>query len=215
MSKSLKLFLAAAVLLSAAIVAILLRKESKPTWDGTAMLARAEASLEGLPTKEAGEIRALLVSSGPQRYDDRASAWIKISTKDELKPAADYATASLRAMAETGDTEAMWHLYFVLTMRIATADEGFKWLYKAAQLGHPRSKFDVAKRDFRERPEKLLEAMTALAKQENMGGYQALYWFAHEYEIGGILPKDPTKSAEYRARAMALGEKLSPPHEKK
>lgn len=215
MSKSLKLFLAAAVLLSAAIVAILLRKESKPTWDGTAMLARAEASLEGLPAKEAGEIRAQLVSSGPQRYDDRASAWIKISTKDELKPAADYATASLRAMAETGDTEAMWHLYFVLTMRIATADEGFKWLYKAAQLGHPRSKFDVAKRDFRERPEKLLEAMTALAKQENMGGYQALYWFAHEYEIGGILPKDPTKSAEYRARAMALGEKLSPPHEKK
>jgi TPR repeat protein len=215
MSKSLKLFLAAAVLLSAAIVAILLRKESKPTWDGTAMLARAEASLEGLPAKEAGEIRALLVSSGPQRYDDRASAWIKISTKDELKPAADYATASLRAMAETGDTEAMWHLYFVLTMRIATADEGFKWLHKAAKLGHPRSKFDVETRDLRERPEKLLEAMTAWAKQENMGGYQALYWFAHEYEIGGILPKDPTKSAEYRARAMALGEKLSPPHEKK
>ncbi len=215
MSKSLKLFLAAAVLLSAAIVAILLRKESKPTWDGTAMLARAEASLEGLPAKEAGEIRALLVSSGPQRYDDRARAWIKIASKDELKPIADYAAASLRAMAETGDTEAMWHLYFVLTMRIATADEGFKWLYKAAQLGHPRSKFDVAKRDFRERPEKLLEAMTALAKQENMGGYQALYWFEHEYEIGGILPKDPTKSAEYRARAMALGEKLSPPHEKK
>ncbi|MEI7651686.1 MAG: hypothetical protein WCJ96_06735 [Verrucomicrobiota bacterium] len=215
MSKSLKLFLAAAVLLSAAIVAILLRKESKPTWDGTAMLARAEASLEGLPTKEAGEIRALLVSSGPQRYDDRASAWIKISTKDELKPAADYATASLRAMAETGDTEAMWHLYFVLTMRIATADEGFKWLHKAAKMGHPRSKFDVETRDLRERPEKLLEAMTAWAKQENMGGYQALYWFAHEYEIGGILPKDPTKSAEYRVRAMALGEKLSPPHEKK
>ena len=215
MSKSLKLFLATAVLLSAAIVAILLRKESKPTWDGTAMLARAEASLEGLPAKEAGEIRALLVSSGPQRYDDRASAWIKISTKDELKPAADYATASLRAMAETGDTEAMWHLYFVLTMRIATADEGFKWLHKAAKLGHPRSKFDVETRDLRERPEKLLEAMTAWAKQENMGGYQALYWFAHEYEIGEILPKDPTKSAEYRARAMALGEKLSPPHEKK
>ena len=210
MSKSLKIFLAAAFLLSATLGAILLRKESKPTWDGTAMLARAEASLEGLPAKEAGEIRALLVSSGPQRYDDRASAWIKISTKDELKPAADYATASLRAMAETGDTEAMWHLYFVLTMRIATADEGFKWLHKAAQLGHPRSKFDVETRALSDRPEKLLEAMTAWAKQENMGGYQALHWFAHEYEIGGILPKDPTKSAEYRNRAMALGEKLSP-----
>ena len=210
MSKSLKIFLAGAFLLSATLGAILLRKESKPTWDGTAMLARAEASLEGLPAKEAGEIRALLVSSGPQRYDDRASAWIKISTKDELKPAADYATASLRAMAETGDTEAMWHLYFVLTMRIATADEGFKWLHKAAQLGHPRSKFDVEKRALSDRPEKLLEAMTAWAKQENMGGYQALHWFAHEYEIGGILPKDPTKSAEYRNRAMALGEKLSP-----
>jgi TPR repeat protein len=210
MSKSLKIFLAVAFLLSATLGAILLRKESKPTWDGTAMLARAEASLEGLPAKEAGEIRALLVSSGPQRYDDRASAWIKISTKDELKPAADYATASLRAMAETGDTEAMWHLYFVLTMRIATADEGFKWLHKAAQLGHPRSKFDVEKRALSDRPEKLLEAMTAWAKQENMGGYQALHWFAHEYEIGGILPKDPTKSAEYRNRAMALGEKLSP-----
>ena len=210
MSKSLKIFLTVAFLLSATLGAILLRKESKPTWDGTAMLARAEASLEGLPAKEAGEIRALLVSSGPQRYDDRASAWIKISTKDELKPAADYATASLRAMAETGDTEAMWHLYFVLTMRIATADEGFKWLHKAAQLGHPRSKFDVEKRALSDRPEKLLEAMTAWAKQENMGGYQALHWFAHEYEIGGILPKDPTKSAEYRNRAMALGEKLSP-----
>ncbi len=210
MSKSLKIFLAVAFLLSATLGAILLRKESKPTWDGTAMLARAEASLEGLPAKEAGEIRALLVSSGPQRYDDRASAWIKISTEDELKPAADYATASLRAMAETGDTEAMWHLYFVLTMRIATADEGFKWLHKAAQLGHPRSKFDVEKRALSDRPEKLLEAMTAWAKQENMGGYQALHWFAHEYEIGGILPKDPTKSAEYRNRAMALGEKLSP-----
>ncbi len=210
MSKSLKIFLAVAFLLSATLGAILLRKESKPTWDGTAMLARAEASLEGLPAKEAGEIRALLVSSGQQRYDDRASAWIKISTKDELKPAADFATASLRAMAETGDTEAMWHLYFVLTMRIATADEGFKWLHKAAQLGHPRSKFDVEKRALSDRPEKLLEAMTAWAKQENMGGYQALHWFAHEYEIGGILPKDPTKSAEYRNRAMALGEKLSP-----
>ena len=215
MSKSLKIFLAGAFLLSATLGAILLRKESKPTWDGPALLARAEASLDGLPAKEAGELRALLVSSGPQRYDDRAGAWLKTSTKDELKPAADYATASLRAMAETGDTEAMWHLYFVLTMRIATADEGFKWLHKAAKLGHPRSKFDVETRDLREHPGKLLEAMTAWAKQENMGGYQALYWFAHEYEIGGILPKDPTKSAEYRARAMALGEKLSPPHEKK
>lgn len=210
-----KIFIAALLLVVTALGYLLTRQSGQPAWDGTAMLARAEASLEGLPAKEAGEIRALLVSSGPQRYDDRASAWIKISTKDELKPAADYATASLRAMAETGDTEAMWHLYFVLTMRIATADEGFKWLHKAAKLGHPRSKFDVETRDLRARPEKLLEAMTAWAKQENMGGYQALHWFAYEYEIGGILPKDPTKSAEYRARAMALGEKLSPSRQKK
>ena len=215
MSQPLKFFIAGLLLLSAVIAYVLTRPQSQPAWDGTAMLARAEHSLEGLPTKEAGEIRALLISTGPGRYDDRARAWIKIASKDEHKPVADYAAASLRAMAETGDTEAMWHLYCVLTMRIATADEGFKWLHKAAKLGHPRSKFDVETRDLRERPEKLLEAMTAWAKQENMGGYQALYWFAHEYEIGGILPKDPTKSAEYRARAMALGEKLSPPHEKK
>ncbi len=210
MSKSLKLFLAAAVLLSAAIVAILLRKESKPTWDGTAMLARAEASLEGLPAKEAGEIRAQLVSSGPQRYDDRASAWIKISTKDELKPAADYATASLRAMAETGDTEAMYFLYFLLSQRLATGDEGFQWLEKSAKSGYPRAVFDVTKQQLKGQPEKLRAAMEVFSTQDNDAGFQALHWFAHGYEKGEDgLPQDTTKATEFRARANALLNKLN------
>ena len=122
---------------------------------------------------------------------------------------ANYAVANRRAMAEQGDIEAMWHLYFVLTMRIATAEEGFEWLRNAAKLGYPRSKFAAAKRDLYDRPEKLLEAMTALAKQENWGGYQALYWFAFAHEKGQHgLPQDATKANDYRNRAKALGEKL-------
>ena len=64
MTKSLKLTLAG-LLLSAVLAYVLTRPQSQPTWDGTALLARAEQSLEGLPTKEAAEIRALLVSTGP------------------------------------------------------------------------------------------------------------------------------------------------------
>jgi hypothetical protein len=110
MSKSLKLFVAATVLPSIALGYLLLRNNSKPAWDGAALLARAEASLEGVPTKEAGEIRALVMSTGPQRYDDRTGAWVRAGAKTGLEPVADCAVASLRALAEEGDTEAMWHL---------------------------------------------------------------------------------------------------------
>ena len=210
MSKSLKLFLAAAVLLSAAIVAILLRKESKPTWDGTAMLARAEASLDGLPAKEAGELRALLVSSGPHRYDDRAGAWLKTSLKADLKPVADYAVANLRAMAEEGDLEAMYFLYFLLSQRLATGDEGFQWLEKSAKSGYPRAVFDVTKQQLKGQPEKLRAAMEVFSTQDNDAGFQALHWFAHGYEKGEDgLPQDTTKATEFRARANALLNKLN------
>jgi hypothetical protein len=210
MSKSLKLFLAVSVLLSIALGAILLRKESKPTWDGTALLARAEASLEGLPTKEAGEIRALLISTGPGRYDDRASAWFKTSPKEDLKPVVDYAIASLRAMAEGGDPEAMYFLYFLLTQRIATGDEGFQWLEKAAKRGYPHAVFDVTKQQLKGQPEKLRAAMVIFSTQENDAGFQALHWFAYGYEKGKDgLPQDATKAAEFRARAKVLLDKLN------
>ena len=210
MSKSLKIFLAASVILSAALGTILLRKDSKPTWDRTAMLARAEASLECLPAKEAGEIRALLISTGPGRYDDRASAWFKTSLKEDLKPVADYAVASLRAMAEGGDPEAMYFLHFVLIQRIATGDEGFQWLEKAANRGYPRAVYDVTKQKLKGQPEKLRAAMEVFSTQENDAGFQALHWFAYGYEKGKDgLPQDATKAAEFRTRANELLNKLN------
>lgn len=211
MTKSLKLTLAGLLLLAAILAYVLTRPTGIHTapWDGSGLLAKAEQSLEGLPAKEASELRALLTSTGPSRYDDRAGAWIKTSNKEDLKPVADYAEASLRAMAEAGDAAAMWHLHFVLTQRIATGDEGFRWLDKAAKQGYPRAVFDVTKQQLKDQPEKLRAAMEDFSKQENDAGLQALYWFAYGYEKGQDgLPKDAAKAADYRNRAKALGDKL-------
>ena len=211
MTKSLKFILSALLLLSA----VPADAQPRPTtaqpaaWDGAALLAKADLSLKALPAKEASELRALLVSTGASRYDDRAGAWIKTSTKDDLKPVADYAVASLRAMAEAGDAVAMWHLHFVLTQRIDTGDEGFRWLKKAAQQGYPRAVYDVTKEELKHEPEKLRAAMEDFAKREDDAGMQALYWFAYGHEKGQDgLPKDAAKAADYRNRAKALGDKL-------
>jgi hypothetical protein len=211
MTKSLKFILSALLLLSA----VPADAQPRPTtaqpaaWDGAALLAKADQSLKALPAKEASELRALLVSTGASRYDDRAGAWIKSSTKDDLKPVADYALASLRAMAEAGDAEGMYFLHYVLVMRIATADEGFQWLEKAAKQGYPRAVFDVTKQQLKDQPEKLRAAMEGFSKQDNDAGLQALYWFAYGYEKGQDgLPKDAAKAADYRNRAKALGDKL-------
>jgi hypothetical protein len=211
MRKSLKLTLAALLLLSS----VLAYAQPRPTttqaatWDGAALLAKAEQSLKALPTKEASELHALLVSTGPGRYDDRAGAWIKTSTKDGLKPVADYAVASLRAMAEAGDAEGMYFLHFVLTQRIATELESFQWLEKAATQGYPRAVYDLTKLQLKDKPEKLRSAMEDFSKQTNSAGLQALYWFAYGYEKGQDgLPKDAAKAADYRNRAKALGDKL-------
>jgi TPR repeat protein len=211
MTKPLKFTVAALLLLSAVLAFFLTRPRGIHTvpWDGAALLAKAEQSLEGLPAKEASELRALLTSTGAGRYDDRAGAWIKTATKDDLKPVADYALASLRAMAEAGDAAAMWHLHFVLTQRIDTGDEGFRWLKKAAQQGYPRAAYDVTKEKLKHEPEKLRAAMEDFAKREDEAGMQALYWFAFGYEKGQDgLPKDAAKAADYRNRAKALGDKL-------
>jgi TPR repeat protein len=212
MTKSLKLTLAALLLFAVVLAYVLLTRPSAAqpaAWDGAALLAKAEQSLEGLPAKEAAELRALLTSTGPGRYDDRAGAWIKTATKDDLKAVADYAVASLRAMAEAGDAAAMWHLHYVLVMRIATADEGFRWLDKAAKQGYPQAIFDVTKQQLKDQPEKLRAAMEEFSKQENDAGLQALYWFAYGYEKGKDgLPKDAAKAEDYRNRAKALGDKL-------
>lgn len=211
MTKPLKLILAALLLLAVVLAFFLTRPTGIHTapWDGSGLLAKAEQSLEGLPAKEAETLRALLVSTGPGRYDDRAGAWIKTATKDDLKPVADYAVASLRAMAEAGDAAAMWHLHFVLTQRIDTGDEGFRWLKKAAQQGYPRAVYDVTKEKLKHAPEKLRAAMEDFSKLENDAGIQALYWFAYGYEKGQDgLPKDAAKAADYRNRAKALGDKL-------
>ena len=211
MTKSLKLLLSALLLLSA----VPADAQPRPTtaqpaaWDGAALLAKADQSLKALPAKEASELRALLVSTGASRYDDRAGAWIKTATKADLKPVADYAVASLRGMAEAGDAEGMYFLHTVLVMRIATADEGFQWLEKAAKQGYPRAVFDVTKQQLKDQPEKLRAAMEGLSKQDNDAGLQALYWFAYGYEKGQDgLPKDAAKAADYRNRAKALGDKL-------
>jgi len=210
MTKSLKLILAGLLLIAAVLAFVLNRpKTTTPAWDGSVLLAKAEQSLAGLPAKEAETLRALLVSTGPSRYDDRAGAWIKTATKEDLKPVADYALASLRAMAEAGDAAAMWHLHFVLTQRIATGDEGFQWLDKAAKQGYPRAVFDVTKQQLKDQPEKLRAAMEGFSQQENDAGLQALYWFAYGYEKGQDgLPKDAAKAADYQNRAKALGDKL-------
>ncbi len=212
MSRSLKFFIAGLLLLSAVLAYVLTKPQSQPNWDGTALLARAEQALESLPAKEAGDLRALLVSSGPNRYDDRASAWFKTSLKDELKPITEYAVASLRAMAQQRDPEAMWHLYFVLSQRLATADEGFDWLRKAADLGHPRATFDQTSRDLRDRPAELAAAMVKFSARPDSAGLNALHWLASAHEKGDRgLPKDAEKAADYRARAQALSDKLYPP----
>jgi TPR repeat protein len=209
MSQPLKFVIAGLLLLSAVLAYVLTRPQSQPAWDGTALLARAEHALEGLPAKEAAEIRALLISTGPGRYDDRASAWFKTSLKEDLKPVTDYALASLRAMAEGGDPEAMYFLYFLLTQRIATGVEGFQWLDKAAKRGYPHAVFDVTKRQLKGQPEKLRAAMEVFATQDNDAGFQALHWFAYGYEKGEYgLPQDATKATDYRNRAKALGDKL-------
>ena len=212
MNKSLKLILAALILLSSVLAYVLTRSaDTKQTaaWDGAGLLAKAEQSLEGLPAKEAETLRALLTSTGPSRYDDRAGAWFKSFRKDDLKLVADYAEASLRAMAETGDAAAMWQLHFVLTQRIATGDEGFQWLDKAAKQGYPRAVFDMTKQQLKDQPEKLRAAMEGFSQQDNDAGLQALYWFAYGYEKGKDgLPKDTAKAAEYRNRAKTLGDKL-------
>jgi len=211
MTNSLKFILSALLLLSA----VPADAQPRPTtaqpaaWDGAALLAKADQSLKALPAKEASELRALLVSTGASRYDDRAGAWIKTATKEDLKPVADYAVASLRAMAKAGDAAAMWHLHTVLVMRIATADEGFQWLEKAAKQGYPRAVFDVTKQQLKDQPEKLRAAMEGLSKQDNDAGLQALYWLAYGHEKGQDgLPKDAAKAADYRNRAKALGVKL-------
>ncbi|MEY3131124.1 MAG: hypothetical protein RLY12_1496, partial [Verrucomicrobiota bacterium] len=193
MTKSLKLILSALLLISAVPAA------GEAAGDGSALLAKAEQSLKALPPEEASKLRALLVSTGASRYDDRAGAWIKSSTKEDLKPVADYAVASLRAMAEAGDAEGMYFLHFVLTQRIATAVEGFQWLEKAAKQGYPRAVFDVTKKQLKDQPEKLRAAMEGFSKQDNDAGLQALYWFAFGYEKGQDgLPKDAAKAADYR-----------------
>jgi hypothetical protein len=209
MSKSLKIFIAALLLGVTALGYLLTRQSAKPAWDGSALIAKAEQSLEGLPAKEAETIRALLVSTGHRRYEDRANAWMKSSRKDELMPVADFALASLRAMAESGDAEAMWYLHYLLAQRIATGHEGLEWLKKSAQNGYPRAVFDVTSMKLSKDPEKLRAAMESFSKQENDAGLQALYWFAFGHEKGQDgLPKDAAKADDYRKRAKALGEKL-------
>lgn len=213
MSKFLKLGLAGLLVLSAVLTYVLTRPTT-PTaaWDGSAHLSRAEKALEGLPSKEAEALRALLVSTGPRRYDDLAGAWFKSALKEDLRAVSDYAVVRLRAMAEAGDTEAMWHLHFVLTQRIATGDEGFRWLAKAAKLGHPRSVFDQVSLDLRDRPTELAAAMNDFARREDAAGFQALRWLAGAHEKGDHgFPKDAAKARGYRARAKDLGEKLFPP----
>jgi hypothetical protein len=203
MTKSLKLILSALLLISAVPAA------GEAAGDGSALLAKAEQSLKALPPEEASKLRALLVSTGASRYDDRAGAWIKSSTKDDLKPVADYALASLRAMAEAGDAEGMYFLHYVLVMRIATAEEGFQWLEKSAERGYPHAVFEVTKKKLQGQPEKLRAAMEDFSKQTNTAGLQALYWFAYGYEKGQDgLPKDAAKAADYQNRAKALGDKL-------
>ncbi|MEY3851335.1 MAG: hypothetical protein RI910_315 [Verrucomicrobiota bacterium] len=211
MPKSLKLILSALLLISV----VQADAQSRPAttqpaaWDGAGLLAKAEQSLEGLPAKEAETLRALITSTGASRYDDRAYAWIKTSIKDDLKPVADYAVASLRAMAEAGDAEGMYFLHTVLVMRVATADEGFRWLEKSAERGYPHAVFEVTKKKLQGQPEKLRVAMEDFSKQTNSAGLQALYWFAYGYEKGQDgLPKDAAKAADYRNRAKALGDKL-------
>jgi hypothetical protein len=211
MPKSLKLILSALLLISV----VQADAQSRPAttqpaaWDGATLLAKAEQSLKALPAKEAESLRALLISNGPSRYDDRAYAWIKTSIKDDLKPVADYAVASLRAMAEAGDAEGMYFLHTVLVMRVATADEGFQWLEKSAERGYPHAVFEVTKKKLQGQPEKLRVAMEDFSKQTNSAGLQALYWFAYGYEKGQDgLPKDAAKAADYRNRAKALGDKL-------
>lgn len=211
MSKSLKLTLAVA-LVAAALLAFFLTRPVAPkpaAWDGSALLAKALQTLEEVPAKEAETLRALLVSTGPGRYDDRASAWFKTSLKEDLKPVTDYAVASLRAMADAGDAAAMWYLHFVLIQRIATGDEGFQWLDKAAKAGYPRAVYDVTREKLKGRPDKLRAAMEDFAKREDDAAVQALYWFAFGHDKGQDgLPKDPTKAEQYRQRAKALSDKL-------
>ncbi len=209
MSKNLKAFIAALLLVVTALGYMLTRQSAKPAWDGSVLLAKAEQSLESLTPKEAEAMRGLLVSTGHRRYEDLTNALMKSFRRDGLMPVADYALASLRAMATSGDAEAMWYLHFALTQRIATGEEGFEWLEKAAKHGYPRAVFDVTSKRLQDEPEKLRAAMEVFSKQEDDAGLQALYWFAFGHEKGNyVLPKDADKADDYRKRAKVLGDKL-------
>ena len=209
MSKNLKAFIAALLLVVTALGYMLTRQSAKPAWDGSVLLAKAEQSLESLTPKEAEAMRGLLVSTGHRRYEDLTNALMKSLRRDGLMPVADYALASLRAMATSGDAEAMWYLHFALTQRIATCEEGFEWLEKAAKHGYPRAVFDVTSKRLQDEPEKLRAAMEVFSKQEDDAGLQALYWFAFGHEKGNYgLPKDADKADDYRKRAKVLGDKL-------
>lgn len=211
MSKSLKIILAFVMLSSAVLGYVLTRPAKKPARDGTELFAKAEKSLEALPPKEAEQIRLMLTNQDDLRYDDRVHVWFKGALNEKLQPAVDYAMAELRAWSDQGDLKAMYALHFVLIQRIATADEGFALLRKAASLGEPTALFQVTEHDLQENPELLRKAMEELVKRNDFAGYRALHWFAKAHEDGLFgLEKDPAKSADYRARAKTLEEKIRP-----
>lgn len=211
MTKSLKIFVALVLLATASLGYLLTRPTPKPAWDGTALFAKAEKCLEALPPKEAAEIRQLLTNQDDLRYDDRAHVWFKGALNEKLQPAVDYAMAELRAWSDQGDVKAMYALHFVLIQRIATADEGFALLRKAASLGEPTALFQVTEHDLRTDPDRLRQAMQEFAKRDDFAGHRALMWFARAHEKGLFgLEKDDAKSADYRARAEKLGEKIQP-----
>lgn len=211
MSKPLKIFIALVLLASALLGYLLTRPAPKPAWDGTALFAKAEKCLEALPPKQAAEIRDMLTNQDDLRYDDRASVWFKGALNKDLQPAVDYAMAELRAWSDQGDLKAMYALHFVLIQRIATADEGFALLRKAASLGEPSALFKVTEHDLRADPDRLRQAMQEFAKRDDFAGVSALMWFAKAHEKGLLgLEQDDAKAADYRARAKMLAEKIQP-----
>ena len=211
MSKPLKIAIAIVLLSSAVLGYVLTHPAPKPAWDGTALFANAEKCLEALPPKEAAEIRQLLTSQDDLRYDDRAHVWFKGALNDKLQPAVDYAMAELRAWSDQGDLKAMYALHFVLIQRIATADEGFALLRKAASLGEPTALFQVTERDLQSDPDRLRQSMQEFTKRDDFAGYRALMWFARAHEKGLFgLERDEARSASYRARAEKLEEMIRP-----
>jgi hypothetical protein len=212
MRLSFKLLLAALLLITGTVFFLLTRAPSPgATWGGEALYAKAEKCLEALPTKEAAELRQLLTNDDDMRYEDRIGVWFKGALNPKLQPAVDYAMAELRAWSDRGDLTAMYALHYVLVQRVATADEGYALLRKAATLGEPLALFEITEHDLRAEPDRLLKAMTAFSLREDAAGSRALYWFAKAHKEGLCgLEKDATKSAEFRARAEALSEKLRP-----